>query len=290
MFDQASLMLQRYRSGKIQRHAPGALWGKVRAERRAVNKRLRFKWQELCDVNSIVSVDVLRGLALEANIPSAMTLSKRELCAAFSRLWSSQAAATALPGCTNERGLMQYPVADTPPEFFYRYTHDGTVYCDDIRHLYEHVRNSTKNPYTNLPYSQQIIDDIRATYRRLRATTRSMADFDEDEEVVSFSSNLSRKLAELMSKLYYPNNPELFRSASEVHFSVFVQSLQDFGVISTNERAMVDGQSTLDERKALLVDGLILQIDQDPDQQPTSHGPVSRVAYDASEVYNNLFI
>ena len=84
------------------------------------------------------------------------------------------------------------------------------------------------------------------------------------------------------------NNPELFRGASEVHFSVFVQSLQDFGVIPTNDRARVDGQSTLDERKALLVDLLILKIDQDPDQQPTSHGPVSRVAYDASEVYNNL--
>ena len=292
MFEYAPLMLRRYPKGKLPHYATGELWGKVRAGRRSVNKRLRFKWQELCDVSSDVSVGVLRGLALEAGIPSAATLSRRELCAAFSRLWSSQAddAATALPGCTNERGLMQYPVADTPPEFFYRYTHDGTVYCDDIRHLYEHVRNSTKNPYTNLPYSQQIIDDIRATYRRLRATTRSMADFDEDEEVVSFSSNLSRKLAELMSKLYYPNNPELFRSASEVHFSVFVQSLQDFGVISTNERAMVDGQSTLDERKALLVDLLILKIDQDPDQQPTSHGPVSRVAYDASEVYNNLFI
>ena len=293
MFDQASLMRQRYRSGQIQRHAPGALWGKVRAERRAVNKRLRFKWQELCDVNSIVSVDVLRGLALEANIPSAATLSKRELCAAFSRLWSSQAddAATALPGCTNERGLMQYPVADTPPEFFYRYTHEGTVYCDDIRHLYRHVQTSTQNPYTNRPYSPQIIDDIKATYRRVQTTARSMADFDDDEpHLVSFSSHLTRKLADLMSRLYYPNNPELFRGASEVHFAVFVQSLHDARVVTANERARVDGQSTLDERKALLVDLLILKIDQDPEQVPTSHGPVSRVAYEASEVYNNLFI
>ena len=129
-------------------------------------------------------------MAQEAGIPSAATLSRRELYAAFSRRWSSQEddLATALPDCTNERGLMQYPVADTPPEFFYRYTHDGTVYCDDIRHLYEHVRHSTKNPYTNLPYSQQIIDDIRATYRRLDTTTRSMADFDEeDDELVSFA-------------------------------------------------------------------------------------------------------
>ena len=292
MFEYAPLMLQRYPKGKLPHYATGELWGKVRAGRRSVNKRLRFKWQELCDVSSDVSVGVLRGLALEAGIPSAATLSRRELCAAFSRLWSSQVAdlTTALPDCTNGRGLMQYPVADTPPEFFYRYTHDGTVYCDDIRHLYEHVRNSTKNPYTNLPYSQQIIDDIRATYRRLRATTRSMADFDEDEEVVSFSSNLSRKLAELMSRLYYPNDAELFRGASEVHFSVFVQSLYDFGVISTNERTMVEDRSTLDERKALLVDLLILKIDQDPDRQPTSHGPVSRVAYEVSDVYNNLFI
>ena len=290
MFENAPLMLRRYPKGSLPRH--GVLWGKVRAERRAVNKRLRFKWQALCDVSSGVSVDVLRRLALEAGIPSAETLSRRELCAAFSRVWSSQAAdlTTALPDCTNGRGLMQYPVADTPPEFFYRYTHDGTVYCDDIRHLYEHVRNSTRNPYTNLPYSQQIIDDIRATYRRLQATTMSMADFDDDEEVVSFSSNLSRKLAELMSRLYYPNDAELFRGASEVHFSVFVQSLYDFGVISTNERTMVEDRSTLDERKALLVDLLILKIDQDPDRQPTSHGPVSRVAYEVSDVYNNLFI
>ena len=295
MFDgDAPWMLQRYPEGQLRRRhfATGELWGKVRAERRVASKRLRFKWQELCDVSSGVSVDVLRGLALEAGIPSAATLSRRELCAAFSRRWSSQAAdlTAALPDCTNERGLMQYPVADTPPEFFYRYTHDGTVYCDDIRHLYEHVRHSTNNPYTNLPYSQQIIDDIRATYRRLEATTRSMADFDDDEEdraLVSFSSNLTRKLAELMSRLYYPNNAERFRGASEVHFSVFVQSLRDSGVISTNERARVDDQSTLDERKALLVDLLILKIDQDPDRQPTSHGPV---AYEVSDVYNSLFI
>jgi hypothetical protein len=295
MFDKAPWMLQRHPKGQLprRRYATGELWGKVRSERRSLHKRLRFKWQALCDVSSGVSVDVLRGLALEAGIPSAATLSRRELCAAFSRRWSSQAddLATALPDCTNERGLMQYPVAYTPPEFFYRYTHDGKVYCDDIRHLYEHVRHSTKNPYTNLPYSQQIIDDIRATYRRLEATTRSMADFDEeDEELVSFASNLTRKLAELMSKLYYPNNADLFRGASEVHFSVFVQSLHAFGVISANERARVEDQSTLDERKALLVDLLILKIDQDPDRQETSHGPVSRVAYEVSDVYNSLFI
>jgi surface protein len=299
MFEEAPSMRRRYPDGRITtaRARNDALWSKVRGdvmmgvER---NARRRFKWQELCDVNSKVSVDVLRRLASDANLPSPATKTKRELCADFSRLWSAQAVdmSNALPGCTNETGLMQYPVADTPPEFFYRYTHDGTVYCDDIRHLYEHLKTSSKNPYTNLPLSPQIIRDIRASYMRLKSNTISMADFDEGEpdESVPFSSRLSQKLADLMSKLHYPNDLELFRGASDAQFSVFVQSIHQVGVISSNDRTRVETQRTLAEQKALLVDLLILKIDQDPNRQETTHGPLSRVAIEVSNVYNGIFI
>ena len=292
MFEHAPLMRMRYPDGRIT-----APWSKVRGDvMMAVerNARRRFKWQGLCDVNSKVSVDVLRRLASDANIPSPATKTKRELCADFSRLWSAQAVdmSTALPGCTNETGLMQYPVADTPPEFFYRYTHDGTVYCDDIRHLYEHLKTSSKNPYTNLPLSPQIIRDIRASYMRLKSNTTSMADFDDGEpdEAVPFSSLLSQKLADLMSKLHYPNDLELFRGASDAQFSVFVQSLHQVGVVSSNDRTRVESQGTLAEQKALLVDLLILKIEQDPHRQETTHGPLSRVAVEVSNVYNDIFI
>ena len=296
MFEQAPLMLLRYPDGRITtaRDRTDALWSKVRGDVLGVAQkdRRRFKWQELCDVNSKVSVDVLRRLASDANIPSPATKTKRELCADFSRLWSTQALdmSTALPGCTNETGLMQYPVADTPPEFFYRYTHDGTVYCDDIRHLYEHLKTSSKNPYTNLPFSQEIIRNIQASYMRLKSKTVSMADFDGPDEVVPFSSRLSQKLADLMSKLHHPNDLELFRGASDAQFSVFIQSLHRVGVISSNDRTGVESQRTLVEQKALLVDLLILKIDQDPNRQETTHGPLSRVAIEVSNVYNDIFI
>jgi surface protein len=298
MFEQAPLMRRRYPDGRITtaRDRTDALWNKVRGDVMGVerNGRLRFKWQELCDVNSKVSIDVLRRLASDAKIQSPATKTKRELCADFSRLWSAQAVdmSTALPGCTNETGLMQYPVADTPPEFFYRYTHDGTVYCDDIRHLYEHLKTSSKNPYTNLPFSPAIIRDIQASYTQLKSITTSMADFDDGEtdEAVPFSSRLSQKLADLMSKLHYPNDLELFRGASDVQFSVFVQSLHQVGVISSNDGTRVESQRTLAEQKALLVDLLLLKIDQDPNRQETTHGTLSRVAIEVSNVYNDIFI
>ena len=101
---------------------------------------------------------------------------------------------------------------------------------------------------------------------RLKSNTISMADFDDGgpDEVVPFSSHLSQKLADLMSKLHYPNDLELFRGASDAQFSVFIQSLHWVGVISSNDRTRVESQSTLVEQKALLVDLLLLKIDQDP--------------------------
>ena len=275
------------------------LWSRARVREHDVarqprlrRERRRFRWQELCDVGSRAPLHVLRRLAHEAGIPSPETQTRRELCAAFSRLWSSHAdeMATALPECTNARGLLEFPVADTPPEFFYRYAHDGVVYCDDIRHLYQHVQTSTKNPYTNLPYSPDVIRDIEATYRRLRPLTTTMIDFDDEPEVVSFASNLTRKLADLMSRLYYPNDIERFRGASDVQFSAFVRSLQAVAVISSNDRDWVESPPTVDARKLRLVELLILKIDNDPHRVQTSHGELSEVAVEVSDVYNRTFV
>jgi hypothetical protein len=275
MFADAPLMLHRYPDGII-------------------TPTRRFRWQRLCDA-SVENVDELRALATAAHIPGAAEMPKRTLCSALSRLWAEQKVeqARVAPDCKNRVGLLQTPVEDIAPEFFYSYEQDGLRYCDDIRDLHEYVRSRPRaeNPYTKVPYDEATLGGIRVAYAHVQASAERMDDFD-DEPVVAlpFQTLLTQKLADLMSKLNYPNDLELFRHASLVRFRDFVDALQQSGVVSPNDRTRINEPADLDHKKAFLVDLLRLKIAQDREQTQTAHGPISRVAYEVSNLYNDIFI
>lgn len=293
LFHGAPWMMRRYPEGVITPKSPRERWATARRRVQERRDPRRFRWQRLCDANAL-HVDELRALATAADIPDVADMSKRALCAALSRRWANQKAeqARVAPQCNNHVGILQTPVQDIAPEFFYSYEQDGRRFCDDIRDLHTHVqsRPRAENPFTNVPYDAQTMSEIRAAYARVRASAERMDDFDDEPVVMPFPIQLTRKLADLMSKLDYPNDIELFRRASNVKFWVFVDALQSSGVVSPNDRNRIDEQADLDQQKAFLADLLLLKIAHDPDQAPTAHGPISRIAYEVSNVYNDLFV
>ena len=301
IFDKAPLMLGRYPDGKIRR--PIDRWTQVRDHYTPERRRPRWHWQESCDVGSDVPLDVLRGWAGEFGIPlhhptTQRPKTKRAFCADLARWWDAQrdAQRTMSPSCHNETNLWTgVAVDDIPSEFFYHYQHGDRVYCDDIRSLHKHVNSyrSLKNPYNAMPYSPELVEDINASYDRLRRRAVHLDDFvDRDDPAnvpLPFHARVSQKLADLMSRLYHPVGPERLRGASADVWDGFLAELVEAQVLSLPERALVNAQPDLDQQKYFLVELLVRKIDHDPRQIPTQHGPLSQIAYLATEVYNRIF-
>jgi surface protein len=295
MFEDAPWMLRLYPDGIITRakKSPLELWSTVRRRVQERRETRRFRWQMMCDASTL-HVDEIRALATAAHIQDAAAMPKRTLCAALSRRWDEQKAEQVrlVPNCHNTVDMLQTPVQDIAPEFFYSYEQDGLRYCDDIRTLHEYVqRTPAISPYSREPYDDETIDGIRTAYAHLHASAVHMRDYEDDVPmVVPFQTQLTQKLVELMSKLHYPNDIEPFRNASRVKFFVFVDALQQNGVFSPNDRVRLNEQADLDQQKAFLVDLLRMKIAQDPEQAQTTHGPISRIAHEVTSVYNDLFI
>jgi hypothetical protein len=297
MFLNADLMLARYPDGIIP--PPIDRWEQVR--KKFMRDRRRWSWQAPCEVDRDVPLDVQRGWADEFGIPlndpdTQRPKTKRALCADLARWWDAQREEqrAVSPTCHNPTGILGENVADIPPEFFHHLTHDdGLVYCDDIRSLHKHVKlsHSPQNPYNRQPYSTALVEDINASYDRLKRRSVHLDDFvDKDEPVyVPFAARFSQKLADLMSRLYHPVGPERLRGASEEVWAGFLTALVEVNVLSPNERAQVDAQRDLDQQKYFLVEFLARKIDQDPRQLQTEQGVISQLAYWTTSVLNRIF-
>ncbi len=301
VFKDAPLMLARYPDGKL----PPNRWQQVRDRGIRDRQHRRWYWQVRCDVNRRVSHEVLRRWATEYGIPShdpdtQRPKTKRALCAELAQLYDAQRDAqmdthrAVHPTCHNPTGILGDDVADIPPEFFYHHTHDdGLVYCDDIRSLYRHANSSDspQNPYNRQPYSPELVEDINASYDRLDRRAVHLADFDEDDNVVAlpFEARFSRKLADLMSRLFHPVGPERLREASEEEWEEFLVALWDEGVLSNSQLDQVDAQPDLDQQKFFLVELLVIKIDNDPHHLDAPHGRLSEIAVSVTEVCNQIF-
>jgi len=87
--------------------------------------------------------------------------------------------------------------------------------------------DSPQNPYNRQPYSPELVEDINASYDRLDRRAVHLADFYEDDNLVElpFEARFSRKLADLMSRLFHPVGPERLRDASEDVWDGFLDEL-----------------------------------------------------------------
>jgi surface protein len=297
IFEKAPLMLRRYPDGKL----PIDRWEQVRKQ--VMHGRRRWHWQDPCEVDQNVPLEVLRGWADEYGIPlhhpdTQRPKTKRELCADLARWWDAQREEqrATIPRCDNDSSLWTGDeVGAIPSEFFYPYTHDGRLYCEDIRSLHKYVRlspsaSSPQCPYNRQPFRPELVDDIKASYDRLNRRAVHLDDFDGPVHAwLSFEQRFSQKLADLMLRLIHPVDSERLRDASEGVWAGFLKALVSEGVLSDAQRYKAQQQADLDQKKFFVVELLVHKIDNDPQHVDTPQGRLSAIAVSVSNVVNGIF-
>jgi hypothetical protein len=256
----------------------------------------RFKWQNLCSPSKLGSFhfDDLRELAALERIPQHMFLTKRELCAELATRFENVIAGKEKiqSKCINTTSIMLTDIEDIPPEFFYSYSHNNKLYCDDIRDLYKHFQTSgASHPIDRTPVKQRLVSQVNEWYTYLTTTTNTLEDlFTAPQAVLSQSSLLSSKAADFASKLNYPNSLETFINADNTMLSLFTEELIAENLLSRQEKSTLSVLQDVTQYKMTLMEMLLLKIRNDPQQITLPNGSrLSTVAINLSNVYNNHF-
>lgn len=249
----------------------------------------RFKWQSLCKPSSfnVLKNEELSQLAFDEKIPFAETMTKRELCGEFAKRFENviKGKEKVEEKCINTTSILLTDIKDIPSEFFYSYTHNNKVYCDDIRELREHFKlNGNKNPIDRTVISQRIVDNVNKQYAYLKNATLSLADFDGLPTPKLNTNILTQRATDFTSLLNYPNSTQLYINCTSEKYDEFTNELKSENILSNNE---IRGMSVLnlDQRKVMLVDILIIKIRNDVE---IANG-ISSIAINTSNVYNKVF-
>jgi len=273
------------------------LWRKTR-EHFIKPDKFRFTWQKMCSPQyfKIFPKEELQEIAALDGIPSHLFLTKRELCVELAKKFTSL-----ITGKKKVEGQCSNPttviggddISKIPPEFFYAYTHNGKVFCDDIRDLHKLFKsNGNKHPYDNTRISTFVEKDINRWYQHIVDTTTSMEDFDSAPPMhMSTTSLLSSKGALLLSKLNYPNDLRFFIDADISKVKQFINDLRNENIISRQEEQTLSILQNNEQLKLALIEVLVNKIDQDPHRIAVqgSLEPLSSVAINMSNVYNEIF-
>lgn len=252
----------------------------------------RFKWQGLCKPSSfnVFKQEELNQLASDERIPFANTMTKRELCGEFAKRFENviKGKEKVENKCINTTSILLTDIKDIPPEFFYTYTHNNKVYCDDIRELYQHFSiNGNKNPIDRTVVSQSIVEDVKKQYVYLTNTTLSLNDFDGLSPTPSNSSTLTQKATNFTVLLNYPNSTQLYINCTNEKLNEFMNTLKDENILSDSE---IRGLSVLnlEQKKITLADTLTIKIKTELNS--SSNNQLSAIAINTSNVYNEVFI
>ncbi len=260
----------------------------------------RFRWQKLCTpggLDTVFNMEELREVASWENIPEHMFMTKRELCGELAQRFENviNGKKKIESRCVNPQTIMMTDTSDVPPEFFYAYTHNNKVYCDDIRDLQKHFQTSgATHPWDRTPVSEALVRTVDSWYNQLVRKTTIMDDLftaPGGDYQMSETSLLSSKVADFLSKLNYPNSGQLLIDADTEHTLAFVDALVDEGIMSNQERRMLSAIDNLTQYKLTMIEILMVKIRNDPDmvQVPGARQPLSTVAINLSNVYNEVF-
>lgn len=258
----------------------------------------RFKWQQLCKPRGVANafaMDDLRELAAEENIPHYLFLTQREICAELAKRFQNviDGKKKVESRCINPTTILLQDIADVPPEFFYAYRHNNKVYCDDIRNLVKQFSTrGAKNPWDGTVMPQSIVKDVNFWYTKLKKSTTTLEDlFTQPEAPITPTSMLSAKTAELLNKLNYPNSANFFLQADKPQITRFIDMLAEENIVTNQEKRMLQVLGDVTQYKLTLIALLITKIDNDPDTVvvPGREDPLSTVAINVSNVYNEIF-
>ena len=262
------------------------------AERQA-NKgpQKRFKWMNICDVLSGFSRDDLLEFAHIEKVLYPAIMTKRELCAELSKKFSERInkANQIKPQCFNQDSAITLePVSDIPAEFFYAYTHNNKIYCDDIRQLITHFRTELsqrkvpRHPLDRTPLSEKLVGLIFSEYEYLHSITNNMES--EPEEELPPQSVLSSKATAFSNLLLHHAAIQHFIDANESITNRFISELREEMILRNNELNHINAARDLMDKKNRLLDILILRINSDP-----RIDGVSQLAVNITSVYNTIF-
>ncbi len=296
---------------------------KERIEQKKLPKKYTYHWQRMCAKLTSLDIEELRELAEIEGIPYYNMKSKRELCQDFSEKLEKMIVQQRRQkirytkedpndpnnihnNLTNEekQHIQRYPelyskkchnddsvlssdnVSDIKQEFLFTYEHNGKIWCDDIRALYEYVieRGVEQHPFDRTPLSENLIDLIRNTYEKLEKTMITLEDSEEVPQL-SKSSILTSKATSLISLLYHPNPVSLFLESSSTNFNEFLMYLEDEDILSQREISNILNIKDLVDKKIALVDLLTLKIKND---RNLIDG-ISSMAVNITNVYNSVF-
>jgi hypothetical protein len=262
---------------------------------KSITGNYRFKWQRLCtQLSSNVDLEDLKELATLEGIPHYLFMTKNELCVELAKRFE-----TLIDGkkriegqCINSTSITLTDIKDIPPEFFYAYSHNKKLYCDDIRDLMSHLDiNGPTHPIDRTPLSKKVVREVQMFHKALTQKVTTMDDFDQPIEM-SAQSMLSSKISQLASKMNYPNDVSIFVSANKPSMEIFVNKLVDENIISSADRISLRVLQNLDQYKLTLIELLLLKIKNDPNKisLPNSREPLSEIAINLSNIYNEVFV
>jgi hypothetical protein len=289
LFEKMMLKLkwrQYERKNKVKNSLKNAM--KRLKEKKSIN---RFKWQDICAELSKIRLDELQDLAFIEKIPHYLLMTKRELCAEFAKTYefTISKVSKVQPMCINTTSILGTDVNKISPEFFYSYQHNGKIFCDDIRELNKHFSiNGSKHPIDRSDVGNRLVKNVNEWFNYLTSITTTMDDFEEEEEIPT-KSLLSSKSATLASVLNYPNSISLFINSSSRNLTKFLNLLQEQNIISSYDISSLKRISSLDSKKTLLVDLLLMKIRNDPEQEIVNGSVISTVQINISNIYNNVF-
>jgi hypothetical protein len=282
------------RHDRRMKHIWKVLDDKVGKQLRDVKKtkQSRFKWQTFCKADAWSTgfeESVIRDLAEAEGIRNSKMKTKRELCVDLAQRFEElvKKKDEAIPTCTNTQTIGLDALKDVPAEFFYTYTVNNKIFCEDIRVFYKHLTQyGAKNPWDRTELPQSIVDDAITKYETLEVlNTMEDIDISDDETLPTpASSILSAKTAEFLGMLVHPNPADLFIDAPEGTFLTFARQLKEELLINNVELRQVLTTGNLQDKKMLLLQMLITKISNDVRQDG-----VSAVAVLVSEVYNGVF-
>lgn len=275
-----------------------ALWKKTSEQFIKHKDNTRFTWQKMCSPNYFkqYSKEELQEVAALEGIPSHLFLTKRELCGELAKNFSNLIfGKKRIEGqCNNSTTIIAGDdISNIPPEFFYAYSHNGRIFCDDIRDLQKlFASNGNKHPYDNTKLSKFVVNDVNRWHKHLVDTTMSMEDYDAAPEIqMSNTSLLSSKGALLLSKLNYPNDLRFFISADIEKVKYFITELRNEEIITRQEYMSLSILQNNEQLKLTLIELLVNKINNDPQRITVSGSlePLSSIAINLSNVYNEIF-
>jgi hypothetical protein len=98
---------------------------------------------------------------------------------------------------------------------------NGKVYCFQIDNIYQYTKDyNNKNPYTNVPFTEEQLEVIQKEYNRLLHIRGGM----EDEKR---PMNLSAAVATLTGKLSYASD-DMFLKATEEQLQKFFETVEEY--------------------------------------------------------------